>query len=168
MSNIQYPIYNVQGRYTAILISSIPAAQSASLIGHWTFLIGYWIFAFSQIPLSRMFLSCRSKRNVLDLTKGLGRIFFKITYKWSPSRYSPQRGSLYSIVGGPYRNRTCGQRIKSPLLYLTELTAQTENELTSMYFTVCQKKIKDIFLLIKLICYGLNCCGLNQKNNACV
>ena len=43
--------------------------------------------------------------------------------------FTPERvQSLFSNVapGGPYRNRTCDQRIKSPLLYLTELTAQQE------------------------------------------
>ena len=40
------------------------------------------------------------------------------------------------ILGGPCRNRTCGQRIKSPLLYLTELTARNHTNLILQRFVV--------------------------------
>jgi hypothetical protein len=40
------------------------------------------------------------------------------------------------ILGGPCRNRTCDQRIKSPLLYLTELTARNQTNLIPQRFVV--------------------------------
>jgi hypothetical protein len=89
-----------------------------------------------------------------------------IANKWSPSGMSPKIGPMLSvqvvkrpppkrrkrgnraakprfiksrsdfILGGPCRNRTCGQRIKSPLLYLTELTARNQTTLILQRFVV--------------------------------
>ena len=42
----------------------------------------------------------------------------------------PQKKSDYLLFGGPCENRTHDQRIKSPLLYLTELTAHTLENIT--------------------------------------
>ena len=41
--------------------------------------------------------------------------------------------------GGPCRNRTCDQRIKSPLLYLTELTARSQGPKSNTFHPSCQK-----------------------------
>ena len=71
-----------------------------------------------------------------------GDVICRITFFWSPSRYSPQRGSNIQCVGGPCANRTRDQRIKSPLLYRTELTAQTGIWLLSTFSPGCQKNFR--------------------------
>ena len=52
---------------------------------------------------------------------------------------APQVRSIMYFFGGPCENRTHDQRIKSPLLYLAELTAQIREMLPNRFQFTCQK-----------------------------
>ncbi len=57
------------------------------------------------------------------------------------------------INGTPGRIRTCGLRIRSPLLYPTELQALKENSLLSNFFLNVHQNVNFNFYLIKYIAF---------------